>query len=61
MTLDLSEEYKKHVVDYMIEEYESGQTPNPDVYCNKYIKFGGFLKLIFGGEYYKILVVIVKC
>lgn len=41
-TLDLSEEYKKEVVDYMISEYKIGRTPNPDVMCNKYIKFGGF-------------------
>ncbi len=41
-TLDLEKEYKKEVVDYMIEEYKNGRTPNPDVMCNKYIKFGGF-------------------
>jgi tRNA-specific 2-thiouridylase len=40
--LDLSDEYKKDVVDYMIGEYKIGRTPNPDVMCNKYIKFGGF-------------------
>lgn len=42
LKLDLEEEYKKHVIDYMIEEYRKGRTPNPDVMCNKYIKFGGF-------------------
>lgn len=42
ITLDLSNEYKKEVVDYMISEYKAGRTPNPDVMCNKYIKFGGF-------------------
>ncbi len=42
VTLDLEKEYKKEVVDYMITEYEAGRTPNPDVMCNKYIKFGGF-------------------
>lgn len=42
VTLDLSEEYKKGVVDYMISEYKSGRTPNPDVMCNKEIKFGAF-------------------
>jgi tRNA-specific 2-thiouridylase len=42
VTLDLEKEYKKEVVDYMIAEYEAGRTPNPDVMCNKYIKFGGF-------------------
>ncbi len=41
-TLDLEKEYKKEVVDYMIAEYKAGRTPNPDVMCNKYIKFGGF-------------------
>ncbi len=42
LTLDLEKEYKKEVVDYMISEYKVGNTPNPDVMCNKYIKFGGF-------------------
>jgi tRNA-specific 2-thiouridylase len=41
-TLDLEKEYKKEVVDYMITEYKAGRTPNPDVMCNKYVKFGGF-------------------
>ncbi len=41
-TLDLEKEYKKEVVDYMISEYKAGRTPNPDVMCNKYVKFGGF-------------------
>ena len=41
-TLDLSDEYKKDVADYMISEYQAGRTPNPDVMCNKYIKFGAF-------------------
>ena len=44
MTLDLSKEYKCEVVDYMINEYKIGRTPNPDVMCNKYVKFGGFYK-----------------
>ena len=43
-TLDLEEEYKKDVVDYMINEYRIGRTPNPDVMCNRSVKFGGFLK-----------------
>jgi len=43
-TLDLEKEYKKEVVDYMIAEYKKGRTPNPDVMCNKEIKFGAFLK-----------------
>lgn len=41
-TLDLEKEYKKEVVDYMISEYKIGRTPNPDVMCNKFVKFGGF-------------------
>lgn len=44
ITLDLEKEYKKEVVDYMIREYKEGKTPNPDVMCNKQIKFGHFLK-----------------
>lgn len=44
LTLDFSEQYKKEVVDYMIEEYRQGRTPNPDVMCNRYVKFGSFLK-----------------
>ncbi|MEK7609549.1 MAG: tRNA 2-thiouridine(34) synthase MnmA [Patescibacteria group bacterium] len=42
VTLDLEKEYKKNVVDYMINEYKSGRTPNPDVMCNKSVKFGAF-------------------
>jgi tRNA-specific 2-thiouridylase len=42
ITLDLEKEYKKEVVDYMIDEYKCGRTPNPDVMCNRYVKFGGF-------------------
>lgn len=41
-TIDLSEEYKREVVDYMVREYKAGRTPNPDVMCNKAIKFGAF-------------------
>lgn len=40
---DLEEAYKKNVFDYMVESYRAGVTPNPDVFCNKYVKFGGFL------------------
>src|SRR3972149_1177200 len=44
LTFDLEEVYKKEVVDYMIREYKRGRTPNPDVMCNKEVKFGAFLK-----------------
>jgi tRNA-specific 2-thiouridylase len=39
---DFEEEYKKGVADYMIEEYRRGRTPNPDVMCNREVKFGAF-------------------
>lgn len=42
--IDLSEEYKDRIVDYMFNEYKSGRTPNPDVLCNREIKFDVFLK-----------------
>src|SRR5690606_5900997 len=41
---DFEKEYKKGVVDKVIEEYKSGRTPNPDVLCNKEVKFGAFCK-----------------
>jgi tRNA-specific 2-thiouridylase len=41
--IDLSEEYKKRIVDYMFSEYSAGRTPNPDVLCNREIKFDVFL------------------
>ena len=44
MELDLTKEYKREVVDYMIREYKAGKTPNPDVMCNRFIKFGGFYR-----------------
>ncbi len=43
-TFDFGKEYKKAVIDYMLKEYKVGRTPNPDVMCNKYIKFDLFLK-----------------
>jgi tRNA-specific 2-thiouridylase len=43
-TIDLSKEYKARIVDYMFAEYERGRTPNPDVLCNREIKFDIFLK-----------------
>lgn len=42
--LDLEKEYKEGVADYMIAEYKKGRTPNPDVMCNREVKFGGFLR-----------------
>ena len=41
--IDLSKEYKKRIVDYMFREYKEGRTPNPDILCNKEIKFDVFL------------------
>jgi len=51
--LDLEHEYKEGVADYMIREYKAGRTPNPDVMCNREVKFGGFLKwaLSKGADY----------
>ena len=51
--VDLSQEYRKRVVDYMFEEYKQGRTPNPDVLCNREIKFDVFLKeaLKLGADY----------
>lgn len=51
--LDLSKEYKERIVDYMFSEYEAGRTPNPDVLCNREIKFDLFLKsaLKLGADY----------
>lgn len=43
-TVDFSEGYRKRVVDYMFAEYERGRTPNPDVLCNREIKFDLFIK-----------------
>jgi len=43
LTLDCQKEYKKKVADYMIGEYKAGRVPNPDVFCNKHVKFGVFL------------------
>lgn len=51
--VDLSKEYRQRVVDYMFDEYEKGRTPNPDVLCNREIKFDAFLKCArrLGAEY----------
>ena len=52
-TVDMSEAYKARVVDYMFNEYEHGRTPNPDVLCNREIKFDVFMKLALslGADY----------
>ncbi|WP_191859227.1 tRNA 2-thiouridine(34) synthase MnmA [Hanstruepera ponticola] len=52
-TVDLSEQYKERIVDYMFKEYESGRTPNPDVLCNREIKFDVFMKIALdlGADY----------
>lgn len=44
-TVDLSEQYKERIVNYMFSEYEKGRTPNPDVLCNREIKFDVFMKI----------------
>jgi|GEM_PF-15380 len=41
---DLSDEYRREVAEYMVREYAAGMTPNPDILCNKRIKFGAFLR-----------------
>ncbi|MCB0455291.1 MAG: tRNA 2-thiouridine(34) synthase MnmA [Aequorivita sp.] len=47
-TVDLSEAYKERIVDYMFREYQMGRTPNPDVLCNREIKFDVFMKIALG-------------
>ncbi len=51
--VDLSEDYRTRVVDYMFSEYEKGRTPNPDILCNREIKFDSFAAeaLKLGGDY----------
>ena len=43
-TFDYREEYEKRIVNYIYEEYASGRTPNPDVFCNNLVKFDLFLE-----------------
>ncbi|NQX85889.1 MAG: tRNA 2-thiouridine(34) synthase MnmA [Flavobacteriaceae bacterium] len=52
-TVDLSLQYKERIVDYMFKEYERGRTPNPDVLCNREIKFDVFLNIALelGADY----------
>lgn len=52
-TIDLSEQYQERIVDYMFKEYENGRTPNPDVLCNREIKFDVFMKIALelGADY----------
>ena len=52
-TVDLSEQYQEKIVDYMFNEYENGRTPNPDVLCNREIKFDVFMKIAvsLGADY----------
>lgn len=52
-TVNYAKEYKERVFSYFLEEYEKGYTPNPDVMCNKEIKFGPFLKhaMELGADY----------
>ena len=51
--VDLSKQYRQRVVDYMFDEYAKGRTPNPDVLCNREIKFDAFLQvaLKYGADY----------
>jgi len=52
-TWDFTEEYRTAVVEYLIAEYAAGRTPNPDVMCNRHVKFGAFLRraLALGADY----------
>ena len=44
-TIDLSKEYNEKIIEYMFNEYKNGRTPNPDILCNREIKFDVFLKI----------------
>jgi tRNA-specific 2-thiouridylase len=52
-TLDASAEYKQGVIDYLLAEYQAGHTPNPDVMCNREVKFGAFYRyaMAYEGDY----------
>ncbi|MEO6536262.1 MAG: tRNA 2-thiouridine(34) synthase MnmA [Candidatus Paceibacterota bacterium] len=47
LTLDASKEYKEGVIDYLLREYKAGRTPNPDIMCNREVKFGAFATFAF--------------
>lgn len=47
LTLDASKEYKEGVIDYLLREYKAGRTPNPDIMCNREVKFGAFATYAF--------------
>src|SRR3989344_1216852 len=49
VTLDAAAEYKRGVIDYLLAEYRAGRTPNPDVMCNREVKFGAFYKAAIAG------------
>lgn len=52
-TLDASTEYKQGVIDYLLREYKAGRTPNPDIMCNREVKFGAFYRfaMAYGADY----------
>lgn len=47
VTLDAADEYKRGVIDYLLAEYAAGRTPNPDIMCNREVKFGAFVRFAF--------------
>ncbi|HEX2792252.1 MAG TPA: tRNA 2-thiouridine(34) synthase MnmA [Candidatus Paceibacterota bacterium] len=49
-TLDASIEYKRGVIDYLLDEYRRGRTPNPDIMCNREVKFGAFARYAQGQD-----------
>ena len=54
LRVDFVKEYWDSVFSYFLSEYKKGRTPNPDVFCNKYIKFDSFLKFAISNGYEKI-------
>jgi len=53
LTCDAEKAYRDGVAEYFIREYQAGRTPNPDVMCNKYVKFGAFMEFAksYGADY----------